>query len=84
MLQSFPLQDVELHVITICKKELAKCLKVQIYTDDKFMCKFRYVDIWNFFPVNMFPWSLNNIFLYNVKGNADICLTNVYIDNGIS
>ena len=35
MLQSFPLQDVEWHVITICKKELAKCLKAQIYTDDR-------------------------------------------------
>ena len=83
MLQSFPLQDVELHVITICKKELAKCLIAQILRLE-YICEFRYVDIWNFFPINMFPWSLNNIFLYNVKGNVDICLTNVYFDSGIS
>ena len=86
MLQSFPVQDVKFMSLPFVKMSFAKCIMAQIYTDEKleYICEFRYADIWNFFPINLFPWSLNNIFLYNVKGNADICLTNVYIESGIS
>ena len=41
MLQSFPVQDVKLHVITVFKNDLVKCLIALIYTNEMF--KFRYV-----------------------------------------
>ena len=46
MLQSFPVQDVKLHVITVLKNDLVKCLIALIYTNEKF----RYVDIRIPFP----------------------------------
>ena len=58
MLQSLPVQDVQLYVITVFKNDLVKCLIALIYTKEMFpyhkytqyVCKFRYVDIRIPFP----------------------------------
>ena len=50
MLQSFPVQDLKLHVITVFKNELVKCLIALIYTNEKYMCKFRFADMRIPFP----------------------------------